>query len=286
MKKIILKLVFFSIPITLFAQQDMGVDETEKTNTYEFFKSVVAYPCNNPNCDDVDTANPISVDVGRLKSGAIAFAHEHTNGDTIVVRFLPFKSPEFRHKYNYEYDSLSKIESVKYFCVKKDDFKEKSRRIYTTKLFRGGSAITGGVVLLPIKIRPKTPNSITGQNGGFDFSKDITLGLSIGHKQRVSVRKPYFLNLLFCTGIGSIGLDSFNTEGTITSSEDVPAWTIATGFVMDYKAIQFGAFVGWDHLSSKNRNNWIYQGKIWYSIGIGYSLFSVSSAPSKSAHSQ
>jgi len=41
-------------------------------------------------------------------------------------------------------------------------------------------------------------------------------------------------------------------------------------------SFSLGAFVGWDFLSNKNENNWIYQGEPWIGIGIGISMFNLS----------
>jgi len=56
-------------------------------------------------------------------------------------------------------------------------------------IYFSGTGITGGVALLPYKIRPKI--KINNEKKGFDFSKDITLGVSGGIKQRFSRYSPF-----------------------------------------------------------------------------------------------
>jgi len=276
----LLFLILVLSPLCSNAQQpDTEIDATNSTNNYQFTVDTKLIPCDNPDGTG-EEYDPIYVNINEDNYKTFTFSKVKTLADNkgIVIKFWQFREDSpLRIKYNFVYTNNLQG-AARYFIISTTDF-ETCRKRYSVALFKGGTSVTGGVVLLPIKFRFKTPNTITGENGGVDFSKDISLGLSIGLKQRISRTKPFFLNILGCAGIGSVGLDSFNTEGKMTSM-DVPAWTLATGFVLDYKIIQFGAFVGWDIVSSKNRNSWIYQGAPWISVGIGYSLFSVSTAAS------
>ena len=181
-----------------------------------------------------------------------------------------------------EYNRNNRIRNT-YFISQKD-LDGRTRRRYSTSFISdegeipfSGTSITGGVTILPFKFRPKV--NFDGKKDGFEFSKDVQLGLSAGLRQRISHYNPFYINLLINIGISSVTLDSFNTRGFQTTSTDLAAITFAYGIVLDFNKIQFGAFVGNDRVSDKNSNNWIYQNKFWWSIGFGYSIFNVSTKP-------
>jgi len=170
------------------------------------------------------------------------------------------------------------------YLIKRNDLKNRTRRRYSTAFITrpqnrpfSGTSITGGVTIMPFKFRPRI--KMDSEKGGFEFSKDIQLGLTGGIKQRISHYNPYYLNALINIGISSVTMDSYNTLGKITTSTDIAALTFAYGFVLDFNKIQLGIFAGTDNVSDRNRNDWIYQGKLWWSIGFGYSIFSVSTKP-------
>ncbi|MFT5384555.1 MAG: hypothetical protein ACI81W_001956 [Saprospiraceae bacterium] len=71
-----------------------------------------------------------------------------------------------------------------------------------------------------------------------------------------------------------------DTAGVITAStsEKAPALSFTLGGVFEFSKAQFGVYVGWDYISGSNKDIWIYQGKPWFSIGVGTSLFNSSSS--------
>jgi hypothetical protein len=127
---------------------------------------------------------------------------------------------------------------------------------------------TGGIATMPFKYRWKN-----------DFSKDLTLSNLGG----IIHRFPNNVNLSALLGIGisSVTLDSANTEGEIRKAADFAALTISFGLVVEFQRLQIGVFTGWDHLTASSRNNWIYQGKNWIAVGIGFALFSESNSRSE-----
>ncbi len=164
--------------------------------------------------------------------------------------------------------------------------KSRCRRRYATTFISrkaprstwlAGTSITGGVVLMPFKLRPAVTNN--GVKTGFDFSKDLQLGISGGIRQKLTHYNPFFLNVLLNVGISSVMKDSFNTGGQTRQPTDVAAFTYAIGIVFDFAKIQFGVFAGRDRLSARDVGGWVYQNKTWWSVGFGYTLFSVSTKP-------
>ncbi|MXV52448.1 hypothetical protein GS399_15845 [Pedobacter sp. HMF7647] len=126
-----------------------------------------------------------------------------------------------------------------------------------------------GVATLPFKAR----------GGTADFTKDVSISGIGGFKHRGLFK--WFPNTdwstLFGIGIASVTLDSSNTNNTIKKAGDFAAISLSIGEVIEWKKLQIGLFIGWDNLKASDVNGWKYQGKTWWGIGIGFSIFSESS---------
>ncbi len=292
MKKIFIFL-FVLIYHPVFSQQENG----GLFKNYRLLSDVILVRCDNPdgtNDDgsistrlDKDRRLVVNIDekgygkylfsvLRRLDDGGYVIEFREFNDAAGIGEIKDAAADEDHRldkKYCYDYDHGKRR---KYFVLSAKDLDENAEKYYS---IRNGRSLTGGVVMLPMKIRPAV-NSGSRSSGGFDFSKDISLGLSIGVKQRISNTRPYFLSLLFSPGIGDIELDSFNTRGHVFHTIDVPSLSLCTGLVLDFKLITFGFFVGTDNVPEKDDANWIYQRKAWYSIGVGFSILSISSQES------
>ncbi|WP_155845787.1 hypothetical protein [Chryseobacterium gregarium] len=129
--------------------------------------------------------------------------------DGSIIKFWIFRETEEKIKYNYAQNETAKHsnESIAFFMVKSKDFDAKTQRRYSTGFFPNnnrnlwftGTSITAGVTIIPIKIRPSI--TLNGQKMGFEFSKDVQLGISAGIRQRISNYRPFFINFLYNIGI-------------------------------------------------------------------------------------
>ncbi len=266
MKQTVFIILFSLSYLNLFSQEDENIIKSDIT--YYVHLPILVNKCGDIECNTVDSTHTV-ID----KGNTFYVLEMRENGDAIIQFWLDDKySPTEKDK-KFAYDSVKKERNT--FLIKKKDIQNKTRRRYITGL--GGLSITGGVTFLPFKIRPKV--IIDGQKTGFDFSKDIQLGISGGVRYRISRYNPYFINGLLNVGISSVTLDAYNTRGTITDNLDIAALTYAAGVVLDFNKIQFGIFAGKDLISDRNRNNWIYQGKTWWSVGFGFSIFSITTKP-------
>lgn len=126
-----------------------------------------------------------------------------------------------------------------------------------------------GITTIPFKIR-----------SGFDVTKDVALGAAIGVKWRAMPTSDFSVNGLLGIAYSNVTLDSLNTNGTLTESTDRAAFTPYGGVVLDWKKVQIGFFTGADFLSKKDKNNWQSHGKLWFGIGLGFSIFD-HNAPTK-----
>lgn len=148
----------------------------------------------------------------------------------------------------------------KYFIVSKGVLEQRIRSVYRL----GIPEIAAGAIVLPVKMRFSP----------FDFTRDLSIGLSVGPKWRISQKNEHYFYLLGAINVGIVGLDSANTEGVVKKATDKGALGATVGGVFDFKGIQIGLFLGKDWLGRRDRQNWGYQGNTWMSVGLGFSIFS------------
>lgn len=131
-----------------------------------------------------------------------------------------------------------------------------------SKIVKRWSPVYGSAVL-PFKLRTQTG----------EFKKDITIS-GLGGLKVSSTRGHLSFAAVTGIGITSVSVDSLSTFGVIKKSEDRAAITIPVGIVVEWRKLQLGIYGGADWLSKSNLDNWRYQGKNWWAIGIGFSIFS------------
>jgi len=247
--------------VTLFAQETNNDELLSESNHYQLQYDIGVTECNI-------FGAPISGSIPfAVKAGYIFTVTGYKGSDSVIITFWNFENDSgLIDKLNLSEaivaNNKANKESVnpnRYFLISVADLNYKAIKYYST----WKPMVTGGAVLLPIKLRYKP----------FDFSKDVTLGFSIGLKSRISRFNDFFLNALFSVGITSVTLDSLSTNGQYQNS-DRPAFTPAFGLVGEFNNIQFGIFTGWDKISTSENVNWIYNGKPWLSIGFGYTILS------------
>lgn len=134
-----------------------------------------------------------------------------------------------------------------------------------------------GAVTVPIKIRFGSDEKDSEGNKirQFDFSNDINVGLSAGGKIRLDGSKQRaFFNLIGGISLTSTAIDEDSTNNFVDTKTNASAITFSLGFIFEYDDFQIGIITGWDRLSRELGENWVYQGKNWVGLGLGYSIFS------------
>lgn len=139
------------------------------------------------------------------------------------------------------------------------------------KEFRGDNGFTLGSLVMPFKLRPGY-----GRLGEFEFATDVALNAIFSYKFSLNRYQPWFITPTLSTGISVIQVDSSSTFGKIADSQNLAGFSLSLGCLFEFNKIQVGMFVGSDLLSKNSKYNWINQGRPWFSIGIGYQLFTVS----------
>lgn len=122
---------------------------------------------------------------------------------------------------------------------------------------------TFGALVLPVKLRP--------QNGV--VTKDISLGSVGGIRWQPRRRLDFYIAATVGLAITSITVDSASTNGKFKSKTESAGMTVPIGIMVQWEKVQWGIFTGWDMLFDTNKNDWKYQGKQWFSMGVGIGLY-------------
>lgn len=235
-----------SSSITLLAQTN------EKTFNYELLIEAPIYAC------DI-LGNQTDSTLQIAPKGAV-FTKIDTRGDHLVIRFWLWKK-DMHKQYNFNYTDSTKNKQ-KFFLLSVDEFNQKAIPRYSKS-----ASFTIGATHIPFRIR----------GNPFDFSNHVSIGTSFGAKFPLSNYKDISLNVIGGINIANISLDSLSTNGMIEDVPDTePAFTPSIGVVFEFSKAQVGLYMGWDLLSGREKDIWIYQGKPWISIGIGTSIFTSS----------
>jgi hypothetical protein len=187
--------------------------------------------------------------------GAIFTVIGKKEDDSLIIRFWKWENNSYLNSIFCFSDSAA-LER-KYFLMAECMLKNANPR-YDNKIY-----FTAGNVLIPVKMRLNK----------FDFSKDFTLGPVAGIKMRLSHYTRNCINFLFGLGVTSITLNDKSTDGHIEDDTEIPALSPCLGMVFDFfNQTQAGLFVGWDFISNNENVNFIYNGKMWVSFGLGFSI--------------
>lgn len=190
-----------------------------------------------------------------------------SNGD-LIINILNFKGVAKTVGLNakYVYDTNG---AQKYFKLSKSIFDDENQ---VSELLPRNS-FTFGALTVPIKLRfgsgkDKDPRRY------FDFTSDVNIGVSAGHKFRPYRNENFAVNFLFGFSVTSVEVDQETTGDFVTTNTKAAAFTPNASIVFETKDFQIGAFIGVDILSGELGSNWLYQKKPWIGIGLGYGIFS------------
>lgn len=164
-------------------------------------------------------------------------------------------------------------EDIKYYHILKKDFDDYVKE-YVGKSPRY-SFVTGAITI-PIKIRPAGDN--VNEEGNklrpFDFTGDVNIGVSIGLRIRLDKKGLGYLIPSAGINLTSVSINENTVRNNIISSQtNASSLTPFIGLIGEYEGFQMALVTGWDRLSGNTGENWIYQGKPWFGIGLGYKIF-------------
>jgi hypothetical protein len=178
-----------------------------------------------------------------------------------------------------EYNKKNPTTTTKYKAYKSfkkvDDLFSITEPKRYNKIFKQG--VTIGTLFLPIKLRPGLTITPEGSTVPVEykreFSTDISIGPFLGYKYHVGEYYNQFLKFGVFAGPSLIKLTSKNLQNGQEGDTNVLGFSWGGGFAGEFKKFQAGFIVGWDYLSGESARNWVYDKKVWFSIGIGFNFF-------------
>lgn len=165
---------------------------------------------------------------------------------------------------NEEYKPPTKAQLYNYkiYKISRSDFDK------AYKPYEAVQKLSIGLLTLPFKARPQD-----------DFTFDTEFNLSSTLNYNLLKRSSPSLNIQIGAGIGSVNLNSVNSDGVTTGKEqDVATLTFFGGLMVEYKSVQAGLYLGVDQINNQSTYRWKNNGNIWFGFGIGFNVFKVSVA--------
>lgn len=126
-----------------------------------------------------------------------------------------------------------------------------------------------GLLYLPFKFRPGLKDN--NLNKARDLTSEVNLGatMNIGFNSNVRVIKN--LNIPFNISLFTDKVNKYNSYDGIDKEENLTGLSFATGLVFNVKnGLQVGGLIGVDQAMGQSGERWIYDGRPWFSFGIGY----------------
>ncbi|WP_133299817.1 hypothetical protein [Larkinella punicea] len=156
-------------------------------------------------------------------------------------------------------------------------FKVSKKDLSPNTHYLASSALIGKVITLPVRVRNEYWNS---NNKILQGTLSIGYGFGWKYKLGNNPYKPHYLTtILYAAGISqqkhfSIGGKDITTgKDSISAKTDEIAVTyLSFGLAYEFDKFNIGIFGGKDKMFG-NLDNWAYQDKWWWGIGIGYDLF-------------
>lgn len=259
MKK--LYIIIFSLIVTITYSQ-------ERTDIGKYFEFT----------DDISIYEAVKVPKG--KNPTTSDIKDDTfvlNGDTIIVKkkwvFKIFTIQD--GLYIITVANEDSAVTGKYFAL------TVQQKQLNTQSLRGDIRDVGFVssaITIPVKIRfgdRSKGSSIENENGNrrrfSDFEGNVNVGAAAGFRIKVSNTGFDFINILGGINIGATNINSDTAE--VQTETNAGILTPFLGAVYEYKDFELGLFYGWDHISGSVGRTWVYQGKPWLGVGIGYKVF-------------
>lgn len=227
----------------------------------------------------------------REKFYLIDIIEDNTTGDKALIKILNYDTTTQMFKERNFSGSVG-MEEYKKLDIKAGDLGSNQRyflakiedvRKYAQKMVRHEGSIAVGAISLPFKYRPQKNHS--------DFSGAFNFGLGAGYQFPHYEFSKWTVSILAAFTISTVNLDSSSAQknqSQLSANNTFNPFSVSAGILFQYDKVQAGFFVGLDHLNSANQEKyeWIYQDKAWFSVGFGYSIFSISTGKASDDNKQ
>jgi len=143
-----------------------------------------------------------------------------------------------------------------YYAIKEDDIPPMGKTLLSEK-------IVGVPLVHPFKLRAKKGNE------GWDIQQEFTVSYSFGIRLK-SKKNPFSSSYWTIIPFGfGLGEDKYFKNSGDEKEDAISITYYQGGILRSWRSIHFGAFISFDAMIDKH-NDWFYQGRPWYSFGIGY----------------
>ncbi|MDE1206012.1 hypothetical protein [Tenacibaculum larymnensis] len=246
-------LVLMLTSLSIMSQSLKNID-SDKVYKFKFGKIITRCSAEGVTENDTD-GKPIKIQVDKNREINV----DRIINDEVIFTFLWWSGDSENAKsLNAKYYENTAKKRM-YFKMPRQKFLESVKVVEPRVLLEFGTAT------IPIKIRPGD-----GEEIPLDFYGNFNAGIGM------SIKFRNFINLYGGISLTSVPVDSITTKGVITSPTNASALTPTMGIIKEVGNVQIGGFVGWDFLSRNLGKNWIYQGRPWYGVGIGFNIFTIS----------
>jgi hypothetical protein len=185
-----------------------------------------------------------------------------------------FRQPgeKFGHVYAYV-----KGDSVSLFKDKEGSEKVKTNVLKDQILIKQDFDLDA--ITIPFKFRPKRANLprqlTTDLNGDFFVGYRVDR-FRIAHQKTPIGLKRYQTHTGFAigafTGIGAAAINPSTTDYRTTDEYTGLVFSRGFALIFGLDNLTLGVATGWDRLTDRDKNIWIYENKPWYGITIGLNL--------------
>lgn len=178
---------------------------------------------------------------------------------------------------------IDRSDANKYFAITVAEFNKLISEKIILKRYNIGfgnyglKLIYGAQLSVPFKLRP----SINEEP--LRLTPEISLGGFFGSRVRIKrYEDTHWIPLFVSAGVGAVGVNQNNTidESTITGENQVLAFNFSVGSLVKLKDFQIGVVAGWDKATGDLGKEWVYQGRPWFSLAIGYNFLEFGSKKS------
>lgn len=208
------------------------------------------------------------------QKGTLYYIVEPTDS-VIRIRVVPFDEP----------DSASqekKLESAGIFDIDRNIFP----LLFELYDVDASDIVSVGALILPVKLR--LPH---GDDIPFSFENNVSINAAIKLTPFSAWSSSWAarnISILIAPGLSSTTINAYNSDVIANAISDTSSgaspissvreacFSVGTGIMFSFDQVTVSALVGWDYVSyNKQTYNWIYQGKTWFSIGVGVDLFNI-----------
>lgn len=149
----------------------------------------------------------------------------------------------------------------KIYSVNRSDFDKSYKIIEPVEKF------SLGIISLPFKVRPQDK---------FSYSTEFNLNGALNYNIYKFWNTTF--NVQIGLGLGSVSLNTSNSRGVTAGQEqNISILSLLNGLMLQHKNIQVGLYLGVDHINNQEEYQWNSNGNIWFGLGIGYDIFTISS---------